>query len=86
MASEDTDAIARICSQQTQRLELDTFVKASCGSNIGVDELEQVGTRALTYSRTIPLGEHSGPVLELCDLVTEVFVRDDDILQWLDIA
>ena len=86
MTSEDTDTISRICSQQAQRLELDTFVKASSRSNIGVDELEQVGTRTFTYCRTIPLGEHSGPVLELCDLMTEGFVRDDDIFQWLDIA
>ena len=86
MTSEDTDAIARICSQQAQRLELDTFVKASSRSNIGVNELEQVGTRALTHCGAIPLREHSSPVLELCDLVTEGFVRDDDILQGLDIA
>ena len=86
VTSEDTDAIARICSQQAQRLELDAFVKASSRSNIGVNELEKVGTRALTHSGSIPLGEHSSPVLELCDLVTEGFVRDDDILQGLDIA
>ena len=86
MTSEDTDAIARICSQQAQCLELDTFVKASSRSNIGVDELQEVSPRALTHCGSIPLGEHSSPVLELCDLVTEGFVRDDDILQWLDIA
>ena len=86
MTSEDTDAIARICSQQTQRLELDTFVKASSRSNIGVNELQEVSPRTLSYCRTIPLREHSSPVLELCDLVTEGFVRDDDILQGLNIA
>ena len=48
VTSEDTDAIARICSQQTQRLELDTFVKASSRSNIGVDELQKVSPRTLS--------------------------------------
>ena len=54
MTSEDTDAIARICSQEAQRLELDTFVKASSRSNIGVNELQEVSTRALSYCRTNP--------------------------------
>ena len=86
MPAEDTRAVAGFCSEEPQRLKLNTLVEASCGCDVCIQDLQEVSTRTLSYTWSVPLGEHRSPVLLSGDLVTEFGIGDDDILQRLGIA
>ena len=45
MPAEDTRAVAGFCSEEPQRLELNTLVEASCGCDVCIQDLQEVSTR-----------------------------------------